>query len=107
MKQPPKSCNTMFELRAALDVLDSEIVQLLAKRSEFIDRAIDLKMAEGLPARIDDRVEYVAMRARENAEKVGLDPDLTESLWRKMIEWSIAREELVLGHKAEDLGDVE
>ena len=106
MKQPPKSCKTMSELREAIDVLDAELIKLLAERAEYIDRAIDLKTKEGLPARIDERVEYVAMRARDNAQKEGLDPDLAESLWRQMIEWSITREEVVLGQRTEDLGDI-
>lgn len=95
--QTPTDCKDMKELRAAIDVLDAEIVTLLAKRAEYIDRASELKPAEGLPARIDDRVEYVAMRSRENAVKNGFDPDLTERIWRQLIEWSIAREEVVLG----------
>ena len=106
MKQPPKSCKTMSELREAIDVLDAELIKLLAERAEYIDRAIDLKNKEGLPARIDERVEYVAMRARDNAQKDGLDPDLAESLWRQIIEWSITREEVVLGQQTEDLGDI-
>lgn len=96
--QPPDSCKNMSELRAAIDILDAELIKLLAKRADYIDRATVLKTAEGLPARIDHRVEYVAMRARENAELNGLDPDLAENLWRQLIEWSIAREEVVLGH---------
>lgn len=95
--QPPDSCKNMTELRAAIDILDAELIKLLAKRADYIDRAIQLKTREGLPARIDERVEYVAMRARDNAELNGFDPDLAEDLWRQMIEWSIAREEVVLG----------
>lgn len=95
--QSPDSCKNMTELRAAIDILDAELIKLLAKRADYIDRAIQLKSREGLPARIDERVEYVAMRARDNAELNGFDPDLAEDLWRQMIEWSIAREEVVLG----------
>ena len=95
--QPPDSCKNMTELRAAIDILDAELIELLAKRAGYIDRAIQIKSREGLPARIDERVEYVAMRARDNAELNGFDPDLAEDLWRQMIEWSIAREEVVLG----------
>ena len=31
------------------------------------------------------------------AEGQGLDPDLIETLWRQLIDWSIRREEQVLG----------
>ncbi|MEL6584932.1 MAG: chorismate mutase [Pseudomonadota bacterium] len=93
----PKSCSTMTEVRAGIDALDTELVRLLALRAAFIDRASELKPGEGLPARIDDRVEEVANNARRNAEAAGWDPDLAERIWREMIEWSIAREERVLG----------
>ena len=95
--QIPNDCNTMTELRGTIDTFDAEIMSLLSKRAECIDRAITLKSLESLPARIDDRVEYVAMRARENAVKLGFDPDLAENIWRQLIEWSIEREEAVLG----------
>ena len=69
----------------------------LAARAGYIDRAIVLKQIELLPARIDDRIEQVVDRVRARALIEGLDPALTEDLWRRLMEWSIAREEQVLG----------
>jgi isochorismate pyruvate lyase len=34
---------------------------------------------------------------RVKAQSQGLDPAVVEGLWRQLIDWSIAREELVLG----------
>ena len=93
----PADCRSMTELRAAIDALDGEIVRLFTLRAGYIDRAIQLKPAEGLPARIDARVEEVVARVRARAGQGGLDPDLAEAIWRRVIEWSIAREETVLG----------
>ncbi len=87
----------MTELRLQIDQLDIELMQLLGKRTTYIDRAAELKPAEGLPARIDQRVEAVVQNARANAETVKFDADLAEKLWRILIEWSIHREEKVLG----------
>jgi isochorismate pyruvate lyase len=56
-----------------------------------------LKQNENLPARIVDRVEEVITLVRVKAQSQGLDPALVEGLWRQLIDWSIAREELVLG----------
>ena len=97
MMKNPQDCKDMVELREAIDHLDQNLMGLLAKRARFIDRAAELKTENGWPARITDRVEEVAGNARRNAENSGFDPDLAESLWRTMIEWSIAREERVLG----------
>lgn len=93
----PQDCRNMTELRAAIDAHDARIVALLAQRSGFIDRAIELKPAEDLPARIDSRVEAVVDNVRASALTAGFDPDLAEAMWRLMIDWSIAREERVLG----------
>lgn len=93
----PVDCHSMAELRAAIDALDGEIVRLFARRIGYIDRAIALKPAEGLPARVEARVEDVVNKVRREAAARGLDPVLTESIWRQVIEWSIAREETVLG----------
>lgn len=93
----PKDCHSMQELRSAIDALDAQIVAALAQRVTYIDRAIALKPAEGLPARIDDRVEDVVAKVRGHAVAQGLDAELVEAMWRRMIEWSIVREEKVLG----------
>ena len=87
----------MPALRAAIDALDARLVGLLALRAGYIDRAVSLKEAAGLPARIPDRVEEVVAKVRAAAEAEGLDPALCEALWRQLIEWSIAREARVLG----------
>ena len=90
-------CTTMAELRAEIDRVDAALVALFAERTSFIDRAVQIKTEVGLPARIGARVEEVVANVRRHASAHGLPPDKIEKLWRKVIEWSIAREESVLG----------
>jgi isochorismate pyruvate lyase len=87
----------MAPVRAEIDRLDRELVALLVARAACIDRAIAVKSAEALPARITPRVEEVVGNVRAIATEAGLDADLVEDLWRRIIDWSIAREERVLG----------
>ena len=94
-------CTTMAEVRAEIDRLDVELVALFAERVSYIDRAAELKPAIGMPARVTDRVEEVVANVRRHAVALGLPPDKIEKLWRKLIDWSIAREETVLGKDAE------
>lgn len=96
MKEPSEIA-TMAELRAEIDAHDRRIVAMLADRARLIDRASALKPGEGMPARITPRVEAVVANVRAAAGERGLDPDLVERVWRELIEWSIAREEEVLG----------
>jgi isochorismate pyruvate lyase len=93
---PPQDCNNMSDLRAQIDALDEDLVALLAERAGYIDRAIALKQDNGLPARIPERVEEVVTNAGDRAEAAGLDRELVERLWRQLVEWSIAREALVI-----------
>ena len=93
----PADCTTMAEIRAEIDRLDEDLVRLFAERAGYIDRAAEIKAEVDLPARIDARVEQVVGNVRRHAETSGLPPDLVEKLWRRLIDWSIAREENRLG----------
>ena len=88
----PVDCNNMDELRHQIDKLDVKIIELMANRSEFIDRATELKKSNGMPARIPERIESVVSNARNAAEELDLDADLVEKIWRILINWSIQRE---------------
>ncbi len=97
MPASPSQLTTMIDLRAEIDATDKALVKLLAHRAGLIDRAIEIKPGEGLPARIEARVEEVVGKVRASALAEALDPELVEALWRLLIDWSIAREEKVLG----------
>ena len=99
--RPPAECHSMRELRAEIDRIDRELVALLVARAAFIDRAIELKAQAEMPARIETRVSEVLENVRSLAAGQGLDPALAEALWVRIIEWSIAREERVLGPQTE------
>ena len=93
----PEECENMRDVRAEIDRLDMALVRLLVERAGYIDRAAQVKAGVGLPARIDERVEQVVQNVRRLAQAEGLDPELAEGLWRRLIDWSIAREEMSLG----------
>ena len=93
----PQDCASMQELRIQIDRLDRQLIEMLVTRAGYIARAAELKPGEGLPARIPARVEEVVQNVRAKAGTTGMDPELAERLWRILIDWSIAREECVLG----------
>jgi isochorismate pyruvate lyase len=78
----PADCPDMPILRAQIDATDRELVRLLAKRSGYIDRAVEIKTEVGLPASIPARVEDVVSKVKQTAEAEGLDPAIAEALWR-------------------------
>ncbi|WP_410217773.1 chorismate mutase [Paracoccus sp. (in: a-proteobacteria)] len=83
----------MPALRVQIDTLDRDLMTLLARRHALIERAAQIKARNGMPARIDQRVEEVVQNVRRHAEDYGLDPDLYDGLWRQLIEAAIAQEE--------------
>lgn len=93
----PHECDSMAELRAQIDRIDADLIALLVRRAACIDRASVLKPVEGLPARIDTRIDDVIANVRARATAEGLDASLAETIWRQLIEWSIAREEAAMG----------
>lgn len=88
----PADCPDMPTLRDQIDALDRELIRLLAKRASYIDRAVEIKAEAGLPASIPARIEDVVAKVKATAKAEGLDSEIAEEMWRKLIDWSIARE---------------
>ena len=101
----PAQCATMQEIRAEIDRLDAAMVALLAQRAGYIDRAAQIKTGLRLPARIPSRVDEVVANVGRLAVEHGLPPEPYEKIWRDLVEWSIAREEQVLGEIDDGQGD--
>lgn len=97
MRRPPREHSDMAALRAGIDAVDAALVAMLAERQAHIERAAELKAVNGLPALIPDRVEDVVAKVRARAEDAGLDPDLIEEIWRRLIAGAVALEEARLG----------
>jgi isochorismate pyruvate lyase len=97
-KQSPPPHATLPDLRREIDALDAELISLLAKRQRCVERVIEIKRAQKLPARIPDRIDEVLKRVRKLAKAQKLEPDLAEAVWREMIEQFIAYEERALAN---------
>lgn len=90
---------SITELRQEIDLVDEKLIRLLAERQRLVEAIIAVKHAEGIPARVQTRVDYVIDRARVLARAHHLDPALAESIWTEMVEWFVAHEERTLDLK--------
>jgi isochorismate pyruvate lyase len=90
--KPPEQCQTMIDVRAAIDAIDDQLVALLARRVAYVERAAAIKPALGIPAKAPERVAQVLARVEARASDCGLPSDLANELWRLMIDWSIDHE---------------
>ena len=91
-------CENMTEVRAEIDRVDQALVDLLAERWSYVDRAWVFKRSPdeaSVPWRNRDVIEKVKARA----EIAGMPPEMAEALWRLIIGWGIQYEEERLKQK--------
>ena len=90
---PPEECTRMEQVRREIDRIDERLVELLAERFRYVDRAWQIKMGTSEGATVPWRIQQVIDKVRVHAERKGLPPALAEALWRQMIGWFIQYEE--------------
>lgn len=100
----PWECADMTQVRAEIDRIDSELVDLIAERFGYVDRAWQLKLKSSESAVVPWRIQQVIDKVRAQANEKGVSPDLCEALWRQMIGWFIQYEEENLRRKTENHG---
>ncbi len=88
---PPEDCQTMAEVRAGIDALDVQIVEMLAIRFRFMTAAARIKQDRGA-VRDEDRKAAVIANAKAAAVRAGVPPEVVGDLWEHLVEGSIAYE---------------
>ncbi len=99
----PWECADMSEVREEIDRIDAALVDLIAERFGFVDRAWQLK-SNPQEAYVPWRIQQVIDKVRAHATNKGLPPELTEALWRQMIGWFVQYEEEKLRRQIEGNG---
>jgi isochorismate pyruvate lyase len=102
--QAPKDCTDMGQVRTEIDRVDRALVDLVAERFGYVERAWQIKLANNEEASVPWRNQEVIDKVRARAAEQGLPPDLVEALWRQMIGWFIQYEEEKLRDKLEAKG---
>jgi chorismate mutase/prephenate dehydrogenase len=86
---------SLDELRARLDVLDRDLLELVAKRQAISSEIAEVKRATGQSTRDFGREREVLLKARGDARELGVSPVLAESLLRALIRGSLTAQERV------------
>ncbi len=84
---------TLEELRIGLTELDEQLLGLVARRQALSEQVASVKRASGRATRDFGREREVILRGRTAAERLGISPDLAESLLRQLILSSLATQE--------------
>ncbi|MBX3644733.1 MAG: chorismate mutase [Rubrivivax sp.] len=81
----PEECTSLAQVRAEIDRLDEQVVQLLAERGRYVLAAARFKHSAA-EVRAPQRVEQVVARVRALAEQHGALPEVVERVYRELIE---------------------
>lgn len=104
----PWECADMGDVRAQIDRIDAQMVDLIADRFGYVDRAWQIKrMAGNEGAVVPWRIQQVIDRVRAHAQSRDLPPEMVEMVgaqWRNMIGWFVQYEEEKLRAALENEG---
>src|SRR5271170_824618 len=81
------------ELRTELTEIDGQLLELVARRKSLSEQVAAVKRATGRATRDFGREREVILRGRTAAARLGVSPDLVESLLRELIQSSLAKQE--------------
>src|SRR5215831_16937992 len=84
---------TLDDLRARLNEIDRRLLELVAQRQAVVADIGRVKLDTGTGTRDYNREREVLLRARENAESVGVSPALGEALLQLLIRGSLTTQE--------------
>ena len=87
----PQECESMQDVRRAIDCLDEQLLDLLAKRISYIERAADIKTSIET-IRDDERIESIIAKRKSQASEHGYSEEFIEATFRQLIEYSVAHE---------------
>lgn len=83
----------MEQFRAELDVLDKQIVALLARREQIIHAVGKYKAEHNIPPVILERKKVVTENYKRHAESSGLNVAFAEELFELIFKYAILTEE--------------
>ena len=84
-------CQSLEEVREHIDLLDRQIVSLIAQRGAYVSQAARFKK-DSNAVKAPQRVEQVVAKVRELASELGANPQVTEAVYRAMIAAFIQQE---------------
>jgi isochorismate pyruvate lyase len=91
----PEACETIDDVRHAIDVIDQNIVAALGHRFEYVKAIMRFKSTED-DVRAPERYQAVMQQRRIWAEEAGLDPAVIEQIYTDLIAYFIRHEMDVL-----------
>jgi isochorismate pyruvate lyase len=86
-----KECKTLDEARVEIDKVDSDIVELIAIRNEYIKQIAHFKNSIE-EVKSEERIADVVSRARAKAIELDLSPNLINDIFVRLIDEMVESE---------------
>ena len=82
----PKNQKKLNLIRAKLDKLDNKLLSLIKNRTNLVNEVLKLKVVK---KEIVDkkRINFILKKIKAKSLKQGIDPKITNRIWKNMI-WS-------------------
>ena len=85
----PKDCDSIKEIRDAIDVIDTELLKLLEQRNDYVKEIVKFKNSDEKGIIAQERKELVLEQRKKWAEERGLDAEMIEGIFRLLIDKNI------------------
>ena len=87
----PDSCQSIEEIREAIDGIDHQILKLFSERYGFVKAIVKFKTDEASVI-AENRQKEVIEKRREWAAELGLNPDLFEDIYWMLMRYNVQKE---------------
>jgi len=86
-----KTCTSLEEVRAEVDLIDTKLVDLISERSHLIHQAAAFKNSVE-EVKAEDRIEFIIQKSRHQAIALGINPNMISELFKIMIDEMVEME---------------
>jgi len=79
-----KQCSSLEEVREEIDIIDTQLVDLISQRSHLIRQAAGFKESVE-EVKAEDRIKFIMQRVRHHAIESDVSPNMISELFTIMI----------------------
>lgn len=91
----PSECSNITEVRQEIDNIDKVVIKLLSERFGYVKEVVKYKEKTASSIEASDRRSAALNDRRKWAEEAGLDPDVVEDIYSRLIQYFIEEEKKI------------
>lgn len=92
----PSECTNITDVRNEIDNIDKAIIELLSERFQYVKEVVKYKEKTASGVEASDRKNQVLKERRKLAEEKGLNGDVIEEIYAKLVQYFIDEEKKIM-----------